>query len=94
MKTFKYLSFFLLVANFSFSQWQLTGNSNATSSSFIGTTATNPAAGQDINFRRAGVAAGNIGANKLNLGVNSFATSQSVSIGLNAGRYTLSLIHI
>lgn len=72
-------------------QWSLTGNANATATSFIGTLATNPAAGQDITFKRAGVTAGKLQATTTSFGVNSFATPNSVAIGTGAGQFTSGL---
>lgn len=69
-------------------QWQLTGNANATSTNFIGTTAANPSAGQDINFKRAGVAAGLLNTTKTSFGVNSLSTPNSISFGANAGQFS------
>lgn len=93
MKT-KQLLFLVFLGFSSFlshAQWFLTGNTNATATSFIGTTATNPAIGQDINFKRAGIAAGKLGATVTNFGVNSLLTTpnlaSSVAFGVNAGQF-------
>ncbi len=69
-------------------QWVLTGNANATATSFIGTTVANPAVGQDINFKRAGVAAGLLNTTKTSFGVNSLSMPNSVSIGVSAGQFS------
>lgn len=80
--------FFLSVTFTSNAQWQLAGNANSTSTSFIGTTAANPAAGQDLTFRRAGIISGKLQSTTTSFGVNSFATPSSVSIGVSAGQFS------
>ena len=90
MKTTKlfFLGILGLTAFLGNAQWVLTGNFNATATSFIGTTAANPAIGQDINFKRAGVAAGLLNTIKTSFGVNSLSMPNSVSIGVSAGQYS------
>lgn len=69
-------------------QWLLAGNSNATSTSFLGTTATNQAAGQDVVFKRAGLPAGFLGLTRTTFGVDASATQNSVAIGTGAGQFS------
>lgn len=89
MKTTKFLlALFLFVSNFAIAQWQLTGNSNTTTSSFFGTTASAPSNAQDIIFKRAAVNAGLLSATKTSYGVNSLAMPNSVSFGVSAGQFS------
>jgi len=91
MKTTQLILLSLFFSSFtstSNAQWQLAGNANSTSTSFIGTTAANPAAGQDLTFRRAGIISGKLQSTTTSFGVNSFATPSSVSIGVSAGQFS------
>jgi hypothetical protein len=69
-------------------QWVLGGNTNATATSAIGTLATNPVAGQDVTFKRAGIVSGKLQATTTSFGVNSLAMPSSVSIGVGAGQFS------
>jgi hypothetical protein len=75
-----------LVFNFSaFSQTTQATNA-ITSTSYLGTSNN-----FDVNFRRNNVVAGSIGATSAALGVNSFANSDCISLGFNAGQFSTTL---
>lgn len=87
-KQLLFLGILGLTTFLSHAQWILTGNNNATATSFIGTTAANPAIGQDVNFKRAGVTAGLLNTTKTSFGVNSLSMPNSVSLGVSAGQFS------
>lgn len=89
MKT-RHLFILISVSFVSFcnAQWQLTGNANTTSTSFLGTTSAAPATGQDVTFKRASVTSGLLSTTKTSFGVNSLAMPNSVSFGVGAGQFS------
>lgn len=85
----KKLSTSLFILSFStvFAQWSLTGNSNTTASSVLGTLSTAPTNAQDLKFIRGGTNIGILTANKVAFGINCSAANNSVSLGLNTGAF-------
>jgi trimeric autotransporter adhesin len=66
-------------------QWVLTGNANATGTSVIGTTAANPAVGQDLRFVRGGIPSGLIANQRAYFGISA---GQFANTGVNAPNNT------
>jgi len=77
-----FLGFLGLISLTSNAQVTETTNAVSSASSYVGTSNNN-----DVLFKRQAVDAGLLSTTKTSFGVNSFASSNSVSIGADAGRY-------